>query len=257
MNDLKILSWNVNGIRAIHKKGFVDFVKEEAPDILCIQETKAHKDQLPEALLEIEGYSSYFAEARRKGYSGVAIYTKKEPVEVKYGFGFPEFDEEGRTIEADFGDFVLLNVYFPNGKASRERLAYKMAFYKKFLEHIDSLKATGRRVIFCGDVNTAHERIDLANPDSNSKVSGFLPQERAWIDDLITHGYVDTFRKFDKGPDNYTWWDYKTRARDRNVGWRIDYFFVSENLLPLLKSAKILSETMGSDHCPIEIVITG
>lgn len=256
MNKLKLLSWNVNGIRAIHKKGFLDFVSSEAPDILCIQETKAHKEQLPASLTEIDGYKSYFAEATRKGYSGVAIYTRKEPLKVEYGLGFPEFDDEGRTIVADYGNFVLLNIYFPNGKASPERLIYKMSFYEKFLEYIDSLKNTGRKIIFCGDVNTAHKRIDLANPDSNSKVSGFLPEERAWIDKIIDHGYIDTFRVFDKEPDNYTWWDYKTRARERNVGWRIDYFFISKNLVPSLNRAAILSNVFGSDHCPIEIVLT-
>jgi len=166
------------------------------------------------------------------------------------------FDREGRIIEADYGEFVLLAVYFPNGKASEERLSYKMDFYHHFLKHVDDLRQNGRNVIICGDVNTAHCKIDLARPGPNSKVSGFLPMERAWIDELLSHGFRDTLRMFESGPGNYSWWDYKSRARERNVGWRIDYFFVDTELSSRVTSAFILSDVMGSDHCPVGIEIS-
>ncbi len=253
---LKILSWNVNGIRAIHKKGFLDWFAEISPDMLCIQETKARREQLPEELIEVAGYSVYFAEAEKKGYSGVAIYSKMKPKNVSIGFGIAEFDSEGRTIIAEYNGFTLCNIYFPNGKMSPERLRYKMDFYDAFLEHIEDRRDNGENIVVCGDVNTAHKEIDLARPKANEKNSGFLPEERAWIDKLIETGYVDTFRMFNERPENYTWWDYKTRARQRNVGWRIDYFFVNSEFAPNVKSAFILNEVMGSDHCPIGIEIT-
>ena len=176
MSKTRIISWNVNGIRAVHKKGFLDWFNEERPDILCIQETKAHKEQLPHELQEMDGYYNYFASAEKKGYSGVALYTRKEPVSIKCGFGIDKFDSEGRTMIADFGDFVLFNIYFPNGKASDERLAYKMEFYDAFLEYANTLKSKGKKIIVCGDVNTAHREIDLARPKENETVSGFLPK---------------------------------------------------------------------------------
>jgi exodeoxyribonuclease-3 len=251
MKKLRLLSWNVNGLRAAHKKGFLEWLARERPDILCVQETKAAPAQLPAELKEVAGYRAYFATAERKGYSGVALYTKFEPKDVKIGLGIKRFDVEGRLQVADFGDFLLYNIYFPNGKASAERLRYKMAFYRAFLKHVDRLKAEGRNVVICGDVNTAHKEIDLARPKENEKVSGFLPQERAWIDEFIARGFVDTFRLFNREPGQYTWWDLKTRARERNVGWRIDYFFVSDNLKKDVRAAYILAEVMGSDHCPI------
>ncbi len=253
MSTIRIISWNVNGIRAVHKKGFLDWFNEEKPDILCIQETKARREQLPKALLETDGYYNYFASAEKKGYSGVALYTNREPDDIKCGFGIEKFDNEGRTQIADFGDFVLFNIYFPNGKASAERLDYKMEFYDAFLEYANTLKSRGKKIIVCGDVNTAHKEIDLARPKENEKISGFLPEERAWIDKLLDSGYVDTFRMFNTEPDNYTWWSLRTRARERNVGWRLDYFFVSENAKDNIKDSFILSDVMGSDHCPIGI----
>lgn len=249
----RIISWNVNGIRAVHKKGFLDWFNEERPDILCIQETKARREQLPDELLEIDGYHNYFASAEKKGYSGVALYTKEKPADIKCGFGIEKFDSEGRTLIADFGDFVLYNIYFPNGKASDERLAYKMEFYDAFLEHANTLRSRGKKIIVCGDVNTAHKAIDLARPKENEKISGFLPEERAWIDKLLDNGYVDTFRMFNDEPENYTWWSMRTRARERNVGWRIDYFFASDDVNDDIKGAFILTDVMGSDHCPIGI----
>ena len=249
---MKLISWNVNGLRAVHRNGYWnDFLKENS-DIFCLQETKAHPDQLPEEVREVDGYFSYFSSSEiKKGYSGVAIYTKVKPEKVEYGMGIKKFDEEGRIVAAYFKDFVLLNVYFPNGGQGPERLQYKFDFYDAFLKHIDKLKNKGHKIIFCGDVNTAHEEIDLARPKQNEDNTGFLPEEREWIDEVIRHGYIDTFRHFyPNKKDMYTYWDLKTRARDRNVGWRIDYFFASLNLENKLKKVKILSNIYGSDHCP-------
>lgn len=249
----KLLSWNVNGLRAVYRNGYWrDFLKEK-PDIFCLQETKAHPDQLPDEVRNIDGYFSYFAHSVvRKGYSGVAIYTKIKPEKVEYGMGIKKFDDEGRLVTAYFSDFVVLNVYFPNGGQGPERLKYKFDFYDAFLDHIEKLKKKGNKIIFCGDVNTAHEEIDLARPKENEDNTGFLPEERAWIDEVVNHGYIDTFRYFyPNKKDAYSYWDLKTRARDRNVGWRIDYFFVSLNLQSKLKGASILTNIYGSDHCPV------
>lgn len=256
MNIIRLLSWNVNGIRAIHKKGFVDWVLKENPDILCLQETKAHPEQLPKELLNINSYDSYFSYSKiKKGYSGVAVYSKLKPLDVKYGFGIPKYDDEGRTLIIDYKDFILFNIYFPNGKMSEERLRYKLDFYDAFLDYADDLVKQGRKLIICGDVNTAHKEIDLARPKENEKTSGFLPIERQWIDNFLLRGFVDTFRLFNNQPGNYTWWDMQTRARERNVGWRIDYFFISENFKSNLINAFILPDVLGSDHCPIGIEI--
>ncbi len=254
---MKLLSWNVNGLRAVHKKGFLDWFISENPDILCIQETKAHPDQLPDELVNVDGYKSYFSFSKiKKGYSGVAIYTKHEPSKVDYGFGIPRFDDEGRIVIATFKEFVLMNIYYPNGKASEERLKYKMDFYDAFLDYADKLVKKGNKLIICGDVNTAHKEIDIARPKENENVSGFLKIERDWMDKFVSHGYIDTFRMFNQEPEQYTWWDLVTRARERNVGWRIDYFFVSENFKDKVKNAYILPDVMGSDHCPIGLEIT-
>jgi len=250
---MRLLSWNVNGIRAIEKKGFFQWLHKESPDILCLQETKAHPDQLTENFLKREGYHAYWAWAEKKGYSGVAIYSKKEPKSVVAGLGIKEFDSEGRTLIADYGDFVLFNIYYPNGGAGNKRVPFKMRFYDAFLAKVEKLRKAGRKVVVTGDVNTAHTEIDLARPKQNEKNTGFLPQEREWVSKFIKCGYVDTFRHFSKEPGHYTWWDYKTGARQRDVGWRIDYFFVSENLLPNLKKAFILKDVHGSDHCPVGI----
>ncbi len=253
MPEKKLLCWNVNGIRAIKNKGFFDWFSQESPDILCLQETKAQPDQLDAEFKEPKDYRTYWAYPERKGYSGAALFTREEPREVTYDFGAAGLDIEGRVIIAEYPSFTLFNVYFPNGKSGPERLNYKMDFYDVFLDYADALKNAGRRLVICGDVNTAHKEIDLARPKENSKVSGFLPEERAWIDKFISHGYVDTFRRFNQEPNQYTWWDLKSGARARNVGWRIDYFFVSENLLPALTGAFIQPGVMGSDHCPIGI----
>jgi exodeoxyribonuclease-3 len=252
---MNIISWNVNGLRAVHRNGYWEKFLALDPDIFCLQETKAHPDQLPEEVRELKGYHAHFSWSEvKKGYSGTAIYSKEEPLEVKHGMGIKEFDQEGRIVEAHFKDFVLLNVYFPNGGGGPERLAYKLDFYDEFLAYVMNLRKKGKSVIFCGDVNTAHEAIDLARPKENEKNTGFLPEERAWMDEVVNAGFVDTFRHFyPNKPDMYSYWDMKTRARDRNVGWRIDYFFVSPDMIPKLKSVSILSNIEGSDHCPVGI----
>jgi exodeoxyribonuclease-3 len=255
MSENKLLCWNVNGIRAIKNKGFLNWLQKESPSVLCLQETKAQPDQLDADLKAPPGYYVYWAYPERKGYSGVALYSKEEPRSVEYDFGGGDINIEGRLIIAEYPAFTLFSVYFPNGKQGPERLNYKMKFYDVFLDYADALKKQGKKLVICGDVNTAHKEIDLARPKENSKVSGFLPEERAWMDKFISHGYVDTFRRFNKEPDQYTWWDMKSGARARNVGWRIDYFFVSENLLSSVTGAFILPEVMGSDHCPIGITL--
>ncbi|MBI4120756.1 MAG: exodeoxyribonuclease III [Parcubacteria group bacterium] len=254
---MKILSWNVNGLRSVHRNGYWPRFLKEDPDIFCFQETKADAEQLPDEVRETPGYFSYFASSKmRKGYSGVAIYTKNKPDKVEYGMGIDRFDNEGRLLAAYFGDVVLFNVYFPNGGGGPERLAYKFDFYDAFLEHIEALRKKGHKIIFCGDVNTAHEAIDLARPKENEGNTGFLPEERAWIDEVVNHGYIDTFRLFHPRVEgSYSYWDMKTHARDRNVGWRIDYFFVSTNLRPRLRDAFILPAILGSDHAPVGIDI--
>jgi len=255
MKEMKILCWNVNGIRAVREKGFLAWLYRESPDILCVQETKAHPEQLSEDLQEPPGYHTYWNYPERKGYSGVATLTKEKPVGVQNGFDISKFDIEGRVIIAEYPDFILLNVYFPNGKQSEDRLKYKMDFYEAFLHFLEPLRAKGEKLIICGDFNTAHKEIDLARPKENEKVSGFLPIERAWMDKFVAHGFIDTFRQFNGEPKQYTWWDLKSRARERNVGWRIDYFFVTENLLQSVSEAFIMPEVMGSDHCPVGIIL--
>jgi len=252
---MKLLSWNVNGIRAAYKKGFYDWLNKERPDILCIQEIKALSDQIPKSLKNIKEYNLYVNSAKKKGYSGVATFTKREPIDIKRGFNIEKFDDEGRILITEFPSFVLFNIYFPNGKKNYERLKYKLDFYDVFLSYIENIKKKGKNIIVCGDFNTAHKEIDLARPKQNEKNSGFLPIERAWMDSFIKHGYVDTFRYFNKKPNQYSWWDQKTRSRERNVGWRIDYFFVNTDFLPKISKAFILPEIMGSDHCPVGIIL--
>jgi len=250
---MKILSWNVNGYRAVLKKGFGEFLLAEKPAILGLQEVKSCPDQLKPEDTAFPGYSCGWNCAQRKGYSGVAAFYREEPLKVSNGFGEARFDGEGRVITLEYPAFYLLNVYFPNGGQGPERLAYKLAFYEAFFGHIEKLRKTGKAVIFCGDVNTAHNEIDLARPKENVENSGFLPVERAWLDKITGRGWVDTFRDRHPEPAQYTWWDYKTRARERNVGWRIDYFFINKEKASLVKDAFILPQVQGSDHCPIGI----
>lgn len=250
---MRIISWNVNGIRASQKKGLLEWLQKEKPDILCVQETKAQPDQLDTLLRNPAGYQAYFHSAERKGYSGVATFSKRAPLSVQYGLGNPRFDCEGRVIQTEFPEFVLLNIYFPNGGRSEERLRFKLDFYDATLLHIQKIKKAGKKLIIAGDYNTAHKPIDLARPQENETVSGFLPVERAWLDKWIQDGQVDVFRTFCDRPEQYTWWDMKTRARERNVGWRIDYHFITPDLLPHITKASIHPEVMGSDHCPVSL----
>ncbi len=252
---LRMISWNVNGIRAVLRKDALAWLAQDPPDIFCLQETKARPEQLDGPIPGLEGHHAYWAWADRKGYSGVAIFSREAPVRVTKGFGIERFDSEGRVLVAEYPDFTLLNVYFPNGKSGAERLAYKLAFYDAILEFMDGLRAEGRTVICCGDLNTAHHAIDLARPRENEGISGFLPVEREWMDRLEGRGFVDVFRQFNTEPGQYSYWDMKSRARDRNVGWRIDYWFVSDDAAPRVTAAFILPEIMGSDHCPVGIEI--
>jgi len=252
-NTFTLLSWNVNGIRAAHRKGFLDWLTEASPDILCLQETRAEEDQLPAALAQPAGYRAFWNSSRRKkGYSGTALLTRLEPLDVRFGLGVEAFDREGRTIVAQYPTFTLINSYFPNGGRDHRRVPFKLAFYDAFLQMCQRHRAQGHGIVFCGDVNTAHAEIDLARPGANRNTSGFLPQERAWIDRVMEAGYVDTFRH--RHPDlsgQYTWWSVPTGARARNVGWRIDYFFVAAEVLDRVTDAFILPQVIGSDHCPV------
>lgn len=263
MNELKLISWNVNGIRALLKKdlisgqNFYEWIVNESPDILCIQETKAQQEQMPTKLLNLKGYHNYWSSAERKGYSGVVTFTKDKPLNITKTLGKSHLDNEGRHVITEFPNFVLLNSYFPNGKKNQERLNYKMEYYDVFLQYIEDLKKKGKSIIFCGDVNTAHKPIDLTHPKANETISGFLPIEREWIDDVIKKGYIDTFRYFypDKA-EAYTWWSVRNiGARERNVGWRLDYFFVSGNLIEKVIDSYMLIDVIGSDHCPIGLKI--
>ena len=250
---MKIISWNINGIRAAQRKGFLEWLQNESPDIVCVQEIKANTDQLDFDLLNPPGYQTYWNAAQKKGYSGVATFTKEKALSVEKGFGVERFDAEGRVLTTEFEEFFLLNIYFPNGQRDGERLKFKMDFYDETMRYVELLTKTGKEVITLGDYNTAHKEIDLARPKENSNRSGFLPIERDWLDKWIASGQVDIFREFNREPEQYTWWDQKTRARDRNIGWRIDYHFITEGLMEKVKNAKIMPEVMGSDHCPISL----
>jgi exodeoxyribonuclease-3 len=250
---MKLVSWNVNGLRAAWKKGFADFVAAERPEILCVQETKIQLDQLTDDMTALLDYRAHWSFAERKGYSGVVTYARPEPLAVAIAGGTPALDAEGRIVHTEFLDFHLFNVYFPNGGMGPERLAHKLRFYDDFLAHTERVRRQGKGVIICGDVNTAHTEIDLARPNENEKTSGFLPIERAWVSKVIAHGYHDTFRLFTKDSGHYTWWDLKSGARARNVGWRLDYFIVSDELKDRVRSAGILPHVQGSDHCPITL----
>lgn len=253
---MHLFSWNVNGVRAAQKKGFLEWLHQERPDVLAIQETKCHPDQLDPELRQPDGYHAYWASAERKGYSGVALFTVRKPRSVQIGLGFPKYDREGRTIVADFGDFTMIAAYFPNGSRDHSRVPFKMDYKRDFLAFCNDLVAAGKSVIFCGDVNTAHQEIDLARPKQNQNTTGFLPEERAWIDKVVAQGYVDTYRSLNPDQEGaYSWWSYIGRARDRNVGWRLDYFFVSPDLVPRVISAGILGDVLGSDHCPVSLTL--
>ncbi len=252
---MTFISWNVNGIRSIDKKEALKWIDHEKIDILALQEIKAEDHQVPDTIFDRNFRHTCVSSSHKKGQSGVALFTDIEP---DYCGACPEVDisDEGRINELHFDNIAFFNVYFPNGQRNSERLAYKMAFYDRFLEYIEDLRTRGKSIIICGDVNTAHREVDLARPKANEDTSGFLLIEREWIDRLIAHGYIDTFRYVHGDvADRYSWWSMRTRARERNVGWRIDYFFVSEDLREKIMDADILDEIMGSDHCPVKLVL--
>jgi len=250
---IEIISWNLNGIRAVYNKKAFQWLDERQADILCFQEIKATPDQIPADLLESHYPWTTVNSAKKKGYSGTMTMSTLMPRKT-FTRGDIDLMDEGRIVEQHFDDFVLFNVYFPNGQKNDERLQYKMKFYDDFLAYCDILRNEGIPIIICGDVNTAHKEIDLKNPKSNAKTSGFLPEERAWIDKLIAHGYIDTFRYVHGDvEEEYSWWSYRFGARTKNVGWRIDYFFISDDLAECLEDAFILQEIAGSDHCPVGI----
>ena len=250
---MKLLSWNVNGIRAAVKKGFLEYLEDQNPEIICIQETKAHKEQLTSEILEDHGYFTYWHSGEKKGYSGVATFCKEEPLYIQEGIGIKKYDDEGRVLITEHNKFLLYNIYFPNGQKNEERLKYKLDFYDDLLPLINDQVESGNNVIVTGDWNTAHHPIDLARPKENINKSAFMPIEREKLDNYVSHGWVDTFRLFHDEPSRYSWWTYRFGARQRNVGWRIDYFFVSQNMVDLCNDADIHDDILVSDHCPVSL----
>jgi len=247
----RFLSYNLNGIRAAMGKDWLKWLESVNPDVVCLQETKAHQDQLDLPVFEEMGYHTYWFSAQKKGYSSVAIFSKKKPDHVEYGCGISKYDDEGRILRADFGDFSVLSCYFPSGSSGDDRQAFKMEFLADFTAYINELRKQRKNLLISGDVNICHEAIDIHNPVSNKNSSGFLPEERAWMSQFLNTGFVDTFRHLNKAPGNYTWWSYRFSARKKNLGWRIDYHLITENLLPKLNKSEILADAVHSDHCPI------
>lgn len=253
---LKITTWNVNGLRAVLNKDAFAWLEVEKPDILCLQEIKARPDQLSdEHVLQFEGYSKFWNPAVRPGYSGVATFSLGEPEFAQFGLGVEKFDLEGRVILTHHPDFLLFNIYFPNGQRDRGRVDFKLEFYANLLEICEHLHAEGKQIIICGDFNTAHREIDLRNPKQNETTSGFLPEERAWIDRYLEHGFIDAYRYLYPERIQYTWWTYRSAARRRDIGWRLDYFLVSEPFLPRVEDVRIHGDIMGSDHCPVSLIL--
>lgn len=250
---MRLISWNVNGLRAAWKKGLAEFLAAERPDVLCVQETKIQEDQLTDDMRAPDGYRSYWSFAEKKGYSGVVTYARQEPLAVAVKCGAPALDSEGRVVHTELADFHLFNVYFPNSGKGPDRLAHKLQFYDEFIALTERLRRQNKGVVICGDVNTAHTELDLARPKENDGSPGFMEVERAWVSRLVGSGYHDTFRLFTPEAGHYTWWDLKTGARARNIGWRIDYFFVSDELRGRVRAAAILPHVVGSDHCPITL----
>ena len=252
----KITTWNVNGLRAVLNKEAFEWLKVEKPDILCLQEIKARPDQLSDDhIQQFEEYCKFWNPAKRPGYSGVATLTLEEPNSVQVGLGAEQFDQEGRVVKTRHPDFLLFNIYFPNGQRDRGRVDFKLDFYAYLLELCDQLHADGEKIIICGDFNTAHREIDLRNPKQNETTSGFLPEERAWIDHYLEHGFVDAYRYLYPERVQYTWWTYRLSARKRNIGWRLDYFLVSEPLIPQVEDVIVHEDIMGSDHCPVSLLL--
>lgn len=256
---IKLISWNVNGLNAAIKKGFLSSLNQLDADIFAIQETKLQETKLTQKMKDIPGYESYWSfSTTKKGYSGVGVYTRIPPKMINTDLGIPEYDVEGRILEMDFTDFIFFNVYFPNGQMSEERLQYKLKFYHDFFDYADRYKQQGRSVIVTGDFNTAHNEIDLKNPKQNENYSGFLRVERDWLDRIVANGYVDTFRYFHPDAVTYSWWTYRFSAREKNVGWRIDYFFVTDDIIEnnWIKDVFIDNDIYGSDHCPVGLILS-
>jgi exodeoxyribonuclease III len=252
----RLVSWNVNGIRAVAKKGLLEYLNATKPDVIGFQETKAHPEQLDSSLLSPEGgYTAHYHSCRsKKGYSGVALFSRIPVISTENNIDIEEFDCEGRIITSDFGDFVLINAYFPNGNMEEKgRLQYKLNFYDALFAFANELRRKGRKIVVCGDYNTSHTELDLARPKENVKTSGFMPIERERLDAIVADGYVDTFREFVQEGGNYSWWSNRQGARERNIGWRLDYFFITKDLLPNLVNASIEADVLGSDHCPVTL----
>jgi exodeoxyribonuclease-3 len=250
---MKIISWNLNGIRAANKKGFFEWFKQTNADIYCFQELKAQENQIPEELLNFKKYNHYFSVAEKKGYSGVAVFSKEKPLKVSDELGFARFDSEGRMLKLEFKDFILINFYIPHGGRAKENLYYKLDVYKKIFTHLKKIE--NKNIILAGDFNIAHEYTDLARPRENENNIMFTEEERKQIDELISLGFFDSYRKLNPTKIQFTWWPYFAAARERNLGWRIDYIFVSKNMFPRVQRAFILDQVLGSDHCPIGIQI--
>ncbi|HOR41142.1 MAG: exodeoxyribonuclease III [Paludibacteraceae bacterium] len=253
---MNIISYNVNGIRSAISKGLIDWIKEENPDVLCFQETKAQPEQIDTSLFEALGYHCYFHSAEKKGYSGVAILSKTKPDNVVIGMGNPKYDSEGRVIRADFGDISVMSVYVPSGTTGGIRQDFKMEFLYDFTTFIHNLRLSYPKLVISGDYNIAHKPIDINHPERQVGVSGFLPEERDWLTDFLESGFTDSFRAIDPSPEKYSWWSYRAGARTRNMGWRIDYHLISQALVAQLKHAAILSDVVHSDHCPVSIDLT-
>ncbi len=250
---MRILCWNVNGLRAIHKKGFLQWLEMADADIVCLQETRVLREELPIELTEIDDYTFYLNSAEKKGYAGVGVYSKEKPKQVDFKLGFKQFDQEGRILKLEYSDFILINLYLPHGGRQKENLEYKLKAYNHLLKFLKTIK--NKKVILTGDFNIAHQEIDLARPEENKNSIMFTEGERKQIDRIIQLGFKDSFRIFHKQGNNYTWWPYFAKARERNLGWRIDYIFISEPLVSEIKNAFILDKIMGSDHCPVGIEI--
>ena len=248
---MKIITYNLNGIRAAMSKGLVDWISQVSPDVLCVQEIKANPDQVGVFEFEELGYHHYWYPAQKKGYSGVAIFTKQKPKHIEYGCGIKEYDDEGRILRIDFEEFSVMSVYHPSGSSGDLRQAFKMEWLEAFLNYINQLKATYPKLVICGDFNICHKAIDIHNPKSNANTSGFLPEEREWMEQFINSGFVDSFRYFNQEPHQYSWWSYRAGSRAKNLGWRIDYNFVTDNLKNRISRSVILPSAIHSDHCPV------
>ncbi|MES2857118.1 MAG: exodeoxyribonuclease III [Bdellovibrionota bacterium] len=269
MKEIKLASWNVNGLRSVHRKDFLKWFSEEKPDLCCLQEIKVSASDLEddEALVHPDGFPSHWHFAEKPGYSGLVIYSKHEPISIRAGLGVYEFDKEGRWLEADFrtadfipgtdGEFTLINSYWPNSQREHTRLPFKLEFCEAAHRRLNELRQAGKRVFICGDFNIAHKEIDLANPKSNQDNAGFLPEERGWMDKFTADGWVDTFRKFNQSNGNYTWWSYRPGVREKNIGWRLDYFFTNPEFADRVISAEHRCNVLGSDHCPVVLKIRG